>query len=154
MQYDVVPIGSSYRGIGRSIADKFFKKGETRENANYLIETYLSYIEDTLKPENQEIFEHMLSYCDILKSHDIPCEVIAYDLHPLESAYGRPLAFLGIDIVKDMAESLLECGAEKVPRTLLNEYLLCKRASDVPLVTTFCDTGGMIWLPCWVYRVL
>ena len=154
MRYDVVPICSSYRGIGRSITSMSFQSKKAGKNIDNLIYAYFSYIDDTLKSESQEIFERMLSYCEILKSHDIPCEVIAYDLHPLESAYGRPLAFLGIDIVQDMAESLLECGAEKVPRSLLNEYLLCKSASDVPLVTTFCNTGGMIWLPCWVYRVL
>ncbi len=118
-----------------------------------LIDGYFEYISDLLKPDCRETFESVLTYCDVLKKYDVPCEVIVYDLHPLEDAYGRPLTFLGIDIVHNMAESLLESGAEVVPKQLLNENLLCYRASDVLQVIPLCDHGNVIWQPCWVYRV-
>ncbi len=153
MMFDVVPIRSSYRGMGRSLTPEDFPRKCTRKRWDKLIEDYLDYIEDTLKPESRETFERMLSYCKDMKKQNISCEMIVYDSHPLESAYGYPLEFLGIDIVHEMMESLLEDGAERLPKSLLNEHLLCTDVANVPQITMLCDHGGATWLPCWVYRV-
>ena len=153
LKYDVVPICSSYRGIGRSLTPQNFRSERTKKNMDDLLEGYFQYIADLLKPVCQETFESALSYCSTLRKYDVACEVIAYDLQPLESAYGRSLTFLGIDIVHEMAESLLENGADALPKPLLNESLLCDRVSDVPQVIKLCDHGCVTWQPCWVYRV-
>ena len=153
MEYDVVPIFSAYRGMGRCLTVESFHSKKAKKNFDALLDGYFDYISELLKPACRETFESMLAYCDVLKKYDVPCEVIVYDLHPLEDAYGRPLTFLGIDIVHNMAESLLESGAEVVPKQLLNENLLCYRPSDVPQVIPLCDHGGVLWQPCWVYHV-
>lgn len=154
LKYDVVPICSSYRGIGRSLTPQNFRSERAKRNMDDLLEGYFHYIADLLRPVCQETFESALSYCNILRKYDVACEVIAYDLQPLGSAYGRSLTFLGIDIVHEMAESLLENGADALPKPLLNESLLCDRVSDVPQVIKLCDHGCVTWQPCWVYRVL
>ena len=154
LRYDIVPICSFYRGIGRSLTPQELRSERARRNMDDLLEGYFHYIADLLKPVCQETFESALSYCGTLRKYDVACEVIVYDLQPLESAYGRPLTFLGIDIVHEMAESLLENGADTLLKSLLNESLLCDCVSDVPQVIKLCDHGCVTWWPCWVYRVL
>lgn len=155
LKYDVVPIRSSYRGIGRSLTGvDVIRPVRAKKTMDSMIEGYFAYIADTLEPESRTVFERMCSYCDTLNQAGVRCEVIVYDSQPLESAYGRQLAFLGIDIVHDMAESLLESGPDVCAKSLLNEYQLCSCVSDVPKVIEHCDHGGAVWLPCWVYRVV
>jgi hypothetical protein len=154
MKFDVVPIRSAYRGIGRSLAPQDFRPWVDKRNMDYLLEVYFDYITDSLKPECQETFERMLSYCRTFRESGIPCEVIVYDSQPLENAYGKELQFLGIDIVLNLAESLLENGAERLSKNLLNENLLCLELSNLPKITKLCDHGGAEWCPCWVYHVL
>lgn len=154
MKFDIVPICSSYRGIGRSLTPQDFRSWRAKRDMDNLLEVYFHYITDSLKPECQETFERMLSYCSMFKRCGVPCEVIVYDAQPLESVYGKSLFFLGIDIVHEMAESLLENEAAGLPKSLLNENMLCAEVSDVPQITKLCDHGGTEWLPCWVYHVL
>lgn len=154
MQFDVVPIHSSYRGIGRLLTPVDFQPKCAKNNMDKLIEEYFDYITNTLRPACQEVFEYMRSYCGRLQEYEIACEMIVYDLQPMESAYGRPLEFLGIDIVHEMAESLLEDGAEHLPKGLLNQNLLCSCKDDVSGIIPLCDSGDAVWEPCWVYRVL
>ena len=154
MKFDIVPINSAYRGIGRSLTPEDFQSKCARGNMDKLIQIYYDYITECLKSESQETFEHMLEYCGVLNKNDIPCELIVYDSQPLESAYGKSLSFLGIDIVHEMTESLLENAAYRLPKTLLNEHLLCNKVMDVTQIITLCDHGGALWLPCWVYHVV
>ncbi len=154
MKFDIVPINSAYRGIGRSLTPEVFQSKRAKSNMDELIQIYYDYITEYLKAESQESFEHMYEWCDVLKKNDIPCELIVYASQPLESVYGKSLSFLGIDIVHEMAESLLENGADRLPKALLNEHLLCKKVVDVAQIISLCDHGGALWLPCWVYHVV
>lgn len=153
MWFDIVPIRSSYRGIGRSLTPQDFQSRCAKNNMDKLIEEYFGYITNTLEPAGPEVFEYMRSYCRKLQEYGVACEMIVYDLQPLESAYGRPLEFLGIDIVHEMAESLLENEAERLPKAFLNQNLLCACKEDVPKIIPLCDCGDAVWEPCWVYHL-
>lgn len=154
MRFDVVSIRSTYRGIGRSLTPLDFQSQGDGSKLAELIELYLSYIEEHLKPESQETFEYMLRFCRVLKEHEIPCEVIVYDCRPIEEAYGKTVNFLGIDLVHKMSESLLEDGCWKLPARMLNENMLLTSELDANKVIPLCDNGGCEWLPCWVYSVV
>ena len=153
MRFDIVPIHSSYRGIGRSLTPQDFQSNRAKANMDKLIDEYFHHITNTLKPACQEVFEEMGFWCRRLQEYDIACEMIVYDLQPLEHAYGRPLEFLGIDIVYEMAESLLESEAGHLPKGLLNQNLLCSCKEDALKIIPLCDCGDAAWESCWVYRV-
>lgn len=153
MRIEVVPVCSSYRGIGRCFTPQLFCSNRPRREMDKLLEMYFEYISNALRPASQEILDYMLCYCNRLKEHNIPCEVIVFDTQPIESVYGRKFSFLGIDITHEMAESLLENATETLISKFVNEHFLCAKASDIAQVIELCDHGGATWLPCWVYHV-
>lgn len=153
MRYDIVPIRSAYRGIGRCLTVEDFGSVQGKKERESLLDLYFAYIEDTLKPESSQNFSRMRDYCAAFYEAGVRCELIVCDWHPLDNAYGMQLDFLGIDIVHEMAESLLENGCKGAAKSLLNQNLLCCGVDDIPKVAALCDCGDVAWLPCWVYRV-
>ena len=93
LKYDVVPICLLTGALDVPLTPQNFRSERTKKNMDDLLEGYFHYIADLLKPVCQETFESALSYCSTLRKYDVACEVIAYDLQPLESAYGRSLTF-------------------------------------------------------------
>ena len=129
VQYDIVPIKNKYRGMGRSLlaADLY-----TRQTKKGLI--------------------NLIKFCNELGRYGIMCEVIVYDIYPLETAFDYVLDFLGIDIVHEMSESLLcECADIKVQK-FLNKNGLCNSETYVNDIVQLLDNGDVKWEPCYVYK--
>ena len=152
MRYNLVPVRSTYRGMGRSLlATDLYSRNKRKYNE--LLELYYDYIVFMEQGYSESNFEKLISFFRTLVRSGVVCEIIVYDYCPLITAYGYNLEFLGIDIVCDMAESLL-CGcAEYVKRQLLNKHGLCASLSNVEPVMRFLNQGNVRWEPCYVYKV-
>ncbi len=153
MKYDIVPIKTKYRGMGRLLTTNDFTSAKAKKNYMKLLENYFEYISFTELENDKRMFDKILEYYKILREHDVLCEIIVYDTSPIVNVFDKPIEFLGVDIVRDMSESLLENNAEKLQSALLNENLLCSRVTDVVNITEMCDHGDVKWEPCWVYKV-
>ena len=90
----------------------------------------------------------------ILQQYEILCEIIAYDTKPIDSAYGYSVTWLGIDIVHDCCESLLENMSDRRVQQTLNKNGLCRNTADISKLLPLLDVGDVMWKPCYVYRVL
>lgn len=152
MRYDVVPIHNDYRGMGRSLlATDLYSRNKGKYNG--LLELYFDYIAVMEQGYSETNFYRLISFFRTFVESGIECEVIVYDYCPLTTAYGYSLKFLGIDIVCDMAESLLCGSAEYIKRQLLNKQGLCESLSDVESVARLLNQGNAHWEPCYVYKV-
>ncbi len=153
MIYDVVPIKGRYRGMGRLLSGVPYTK-RTKKEYYGLLNMYLDYLTELEQEPSKEGLIKLINFCDELLGREINCEVIAYEEHPIENAFGYALELLGIDIVHDMCESLLsECVEYKVLQ-VLNENELCVSEEDVLKLVPLLDHGGVEWRPCYVYKVL
>lgn len=108
VQYDIVPIKNKYRGMGRSLLATDLYTRQTKKEFEYLLNVYFEYLDDLEQqfPSKNGLVS-LLRFCDELGKFGIVCEVIVYDIYPLEAAFDCVLDFLGIDIVHEMSESLL-----------------------------------------------
>lgn len=153
MKYDIVPIKTKYRGMGRLLTTNDFTSSKAKKNYIKLLENYFEYISFTELENDKNIFNKILEFYKTLREHDILCEIIVYDTAPIVNEFDKTIEFLGIDIVCDMSESLLENHAEKLKCALLNENLLCSHVTDFENIIKMSVHGDVKWEPCWVYKV-
>ena len=151
MRYDVVPVRSNYRGIGRSLLTTDLYNSDKRKY-NDLLEKYYGYLAIIEQEYSEANFERIISFFQTLAKSGIECELIVYDHCPLITAYGYHLEFLGIDIVCDMAESLI-CGCAENIKMQLNKHGLCTSLSNAEAVMRLLNQGNVQWVPCYVYKV-
>ncbi len=160
MRFDLAPRGSFYQGISRTLQPKDFIGKRGTDSA--LLSRYFEYL-DFMNPSvsvpfryDRSAFEQLTGFLLDFQQGGIDCEIIAYDDAPLTAAFGKPVEFLGIDVVYDSAESLLELP-DSVPEEVkvrLNKSFLCPTEADVPFVCKSCGQRPFLWRPCWVYRVV
>lgn len=154
MKIDIVPIKENYRGIGRSLLATDLLTKKSKKDFAKLLEMYDAYLMLLEQPESQNVLEKLMDFEKILQQYEILCEIIAYDTKPIDSAYGYSVTWLGIDIVHDCCESLLENMSDKRVQQTLNKNGLCRNTTDISKLLPLLDTGDVMWKPCYVYRVL
>lgn len=155
MLYDVVPIQTRYRGIGRCLDGADFYPNESKKEFSQLLDQYAQSLDQWQNPPSQQGLAKMMELCSLLRQFHFPCEVIVYDSTPLERAYGYGLEFLGVDVAHNLEESLLYGEVPNEAEEFLNEHGLCPRTEDVaqllPLLDR--DDDDKDWAPCYVYAV-
>lgn len=154
MKIDIVPIKENYRGIGRSLLATDLLTKKSKKDFAKLLEMYDAYLMLLEQPESQNVLEKLMDFEKILQQYEILCEIIAYDTKPIDSAYGYSVTWLGIDIVHDCCESLLENMSDRRVQQTLNKNGLCRNTADISSLLPLLDTGDVMWKPCYVYRVL
>ena len=154
MRYDIIALGGSYLGIENCVGAMNYLSKQARKNYDKLFELYLNYLSNMELPFNQENFKKILTFYKALQASNVPCIVIAYDNKPLSDCYGYSIQFMGIDIVRDLCESMLS-DTDFADRMIsfLNQNGLCQDISFVKKILSFADTD-LKWEPCWVYQVL
>lgn len=155
MKYDIASLNTPYRGMGRPLTHSDFVSEKATRNFNTLISCYFKYIALLEHLVDDEKFDELIEYYQLFRKYDINCEIIVYDNSPLSDVFGRNVKLLGIDIVHDMAESLLESTEELKDevKERLNCFGLCSKLEDIEAVMRFGDCGDVVWEPCWVYHV-
>ena len=153
MIYNVVPIRNNYRGIDRSLLATDLYNSSNKSTYNDFLNLYYKYISVMEQDYLETNFSWIISFYKTLEKSGVVCEVIVYDYCPLTTAYSYNLEFLGIDIVCDMAESLLCNCSEYIMQQLLNKHGLCRSLSDVEAVMPLLNQGNAQWQPCYVYSV-
>lgn len=83
--YDVVPIRNNYRGMGRTLIATELITKQTKKIFKELLELYFGYISVTLESPSESGLIKIIEFCNVLKRYNILCEVIAYDLLPLDN---------------------------------------------------------------------
>lgn len=154
MKIDIVPIKENYRGIGRSLLATDLLTKKSKKDFAKLLEMYDAYLMLLEQPESQNVLEKLMDFEKILQQYEILCEIIAYDTKPIDSAYGYSVTWLGIDIVHDCCESLLENISDRRVQQILNKNGLYRNTADISKLLPLLDTGDVMWKPCYVYRVL
>lgn len=154
MKIDIVPIKENYRGIGRSLLATDLLTKKSKKDFAKLLEMYDAYLMLLEQPESQNVLEKLMDFEKILQQYEILCEIIAYDTKPIDSAYGYSVTWLGIDIVHDCCESLLENMSDRRVQQMLNKNGLCRNTADILKLLPLLDAGDVMWKPCYVYRVL
>ena len=154
MKIDIVPIKENYRGIGRSLLATDLLTKKSKKDFAKLLEMYDAYLMLLEQPESQNVLEKLMDFEKILWQYEILCEIIAYDTKPIDSAYGYSVTWLGIDIVHDCCESLLENISDRRVQQILNKNGLYRNTADISKLLPLLDTGDVMWKPCYVYRVL
>lgn len=155
MQYDIVPIQKKYRGMGRNLTGLEYTPKEKKEFEDWL-NKYYEYLDACLSEEEDDIiWKHVVDYYMEIKDKQ-PCEIIVWDTAPLESVFGYTLELLGIDIVHEERESLLEnietCKEYSFIDSKLNENGLCRTVEDVEALIPLLDHGNVEWKTCYVYK--
>lgn len=155
MIIDIVPYNSHYRGMGRSITVEHFNSKKAKKNFNQLCEEYLLYV-DLFYFEKDEsvLWEEILSFYKILIENEVQCEIIAYDNKIINDIHGYRVEFLGIDIVKEMSESLIYYCEDRIDKFYLNKNGLCMDVQDVKKICDMYDEYESDWKPCWIYKVI
>lgn len=158
MHFDIVSTLRKYQGMGRILEPL---EGLNKNNKKYcqeMFDLYLSYVDLELeyagKVEDKKAANGWIALCADLKKYEVPCELIVYDDKPLNNAFGYDVEFLGIDIVHDMCESLIENQVNPKICHLLNENGLCRNKEDVEKIIPFQDHGDVEWEPCYIYRLI
>lgn len=159
MKFDIMPINSSYSGIDRSLTTDDFLTKKTKPYFKTLLSLYLAYLDLTCSPHtalqyDYETFCTIQSYYKQFCEYQVPCEMIVYDNTPISDIFGYNVKFLGIDIVHDMAESLLNNTDCLNVDKRLNEFGLYSVPIDITSIADDVCLGHNIWKPCWVYKVL
>ena len=82
--------------------------------------------------------------------------MIAFDTSQIDSVYGMPIDLLGIDIVHEMAESLIDCTDQISNRIRrhLNHAGLFNTIADAKNAIDALNTNHANWEPCWVYKII
>ncbi len=153
MRYDLVPIKGKYRGMARSLLATDLLNSKNRNKFEDLLEEYYEFLEYGQEISKQA-FERVVAFYNVLKSYGITCEVIAYDENVLESIFGYSIEFLGLDIVHDMCESLIESELNSYVEKMINQNGLCRTESAVREIIPYQEHGGVEWKPCYIYKVI
>lgn len=156
MRYDLVPMKRQCRGMGRGLTVCDFGTKPTGKAFEDLLELYFKYIDEISQnlPSPNGLLT-LINFYNELKKYDIQCEIIAYDRYPLNEVYNYPVEFLGVDVVHDMCESLLDYAYDNEGISqYLNENGLCVCEKDVNKVIPFLDHSDVEWLPCYVYKII
>lgn len=159
MRFDLVSRNAPYGGICRSVKPGDLLTESARNSYDALISLYFAYLDlmahPTRDPYNAQSFEKLIEYYTKFKELGVDCEIIAYDSRPLDDAFGRQVQLLGIDVVCDLAESLLEDPDRMnvAVKERLNRFGLCRDVGDAEIVSKHSDCGDNVWTPCWVYRI-
>lgn len=154
MRYSIATTKKRYRGMERclTVADLYTK--QTRKKFDELLDKYYQYLSEIEEIPSKSGLAKLMDFCMELDKNGIQCEIIAFDMHPLETVFGYPLDFLGFDLVWDMAESLISEGTNRRAMPFLNENGLCNSISDAKHIMQFLDQGDVKWEPCYVYKVI
>ena len=157
MEFNIGSRTSKYRGVENVLLDSDFTKNKKRKK--YDLEFYFLYIDaievlykDDYK-EEYDLFNRIVYLNNILKGKGIDCELAVMDVKPIKNVYGYAVDFLGIDIVFDMAESLLENVENEYIRGFLNENGLCPDTKNIDKIIEVSDTGKYEVFPVYVYSV-
>ncbi len=155
MIIDIVPYNSHYRGMGRNITVEHFNSKKAKKNFYQLCEQYLLYV-DLFYFEKDEsvLWEEILSFYRILIENDIDCEIIAYDNKIISDIHGYKVEFLGIDIVKEMCESLIYYSGDNIDKNCLNKNGLCENVKDTRKIINTFNEEENDWKPCWIYKII
>lgn len=161
MRFDIVPINKFYSGIDRSLMPDNFLTPKTKQYYDILLGFYFAYLDLMCNPTeafnyNKKTFHIMRDFYQKFCYYNVSCELIAFNTTPLDFVYGVPVKFLGIDIVRDMAESLINYNQQPDDsvKKYLNKMGLFDNLLDVNKAIDLWGIDGSIWKPCWVYKVL
>lgn len=161
MRFDIVPINSAYSGIDRSLMTDDFLTPETKPHFDTLLAMYFSYIDLTCNPYesfayDEKRFRVIQGFYEQFRKYNVACELIVYNTTPVDFVYDAPIEFLGIDIVQDMAESLISYNQQI--DISVKRYLNTKGLFDNPMATQnamdLLKVDADVWKPCWVYKVI
>lgn len=161
MRFDIVPTNKSYSGIDRSLMPNDFLTPETKPYYDTLLSVYFSYIDLMCNPCNSLDYDEKLfrviqdfyrEFCD----YNVSCELIAFNTAPIDFIYGVPVELLGIDIVHDMAESLISYNQQTDTsiKRYLNKMGLFDSLIDANNTIDLLSVDDAVWKPCWVYKVM
>lgn len=153
VRYDLVPIKGKYRGMGRSLLATDLLELKSKRKFELLLEEYFEFLEYS-QELNKKSFDKIVVFCEVLREHNIPCEIIVYNDEAMKDAFGYSIEFLGIDIVHDMCESLISEEVNLYIQELINENGLCSTVDAVYKIIPYQDHGEVEWKPCYVYRVI
>lgn len=161
MRFDIVPTNRVYSGIDRSLMPDNFLTPETKSYYDTLLDIYFSYIDLMCNPCESLVYDEKLFY--VIQNfyrefcaHNVSCELIAFDTVPIDYVHGVPVELLGIDIVHEMAESLISCNhqIDSSVRRYLNEVGLFDNLIDANNAIDLLNVDGASWKPCWVYKIM
>ena len=161
MRFDIVPVNGSYSGIDRALMPDDFLTPETKPYYDSLLASYFDYLDLMCNPfdilsYDEKLF-HMVQklYRDFC-AHNVACELIAFDVAPIDYVHGVPVELLGIDIVHDMAESLICCNyqIEDSVSRCLNGVGLFTNPEDASNAIDLLSANDVIWKLCWVYKII
>lgn len=161
MRFDIMPTNRTYSGIDRALSPIDFLIPETKPYYDSLLSLYFSYIDLTCSPsqsldDDEKSFRTVQDFYQKFCAYHVFCELIIYDTAPIDSVYGAPVTLLGIDIVKDMAESLISDHQQK--GTSIEKYLnklgLFDCLADVNTAINLLRVDDTVWKPCWVYKTM
>lgn len=163
MRFDIVPLRDAYAGIDRSLTPDDFLTGTTKPYYDALLSVYFEYLDWLCSPDSRLQYDRndfcrMAEFYKKFRDYRVSCEVIAFGDEPIRHFFDGTfdLKLLGIDIVHDMAESLIH-DPSSLPvcaRDYLNPNGLCYEIGDVRMIMEHVRCGDHAWKPCWVYKVL
>lgn len=154
MKYDIVSIKRAYRGMARSLLATDLITTKSEKYFDVLLDMYYKYISFIEETATREIFKELTEFYALLLKYDIDCEVIAYDVRTLKNVYDYPVEFLGVDIVHDECESLLENRVEYIGNRILNKNGLCNNKTDAIKLISLLDHGDVEWIPYYIYKII
>ena len=151
---DVVACNLQYRGMDRGISVEHFNSKKAFKNFDSILQEYFLYLERSDFQEGGISWENILSFYNILVENEVDCEIIAYDNKRIYDVYNHKVELLGIDIVKEMCESLIYYSEEWIDKSCLNENGLCRNIESVNEIVEQSGENQDEWKPCWVYKVI
>lgn len=161
MRFDIVPINSAYSGVDRLLTTNDFLTSETKPYYDSLLDMYFSYLDLMCDPcksldYDEKLFCRVRSFYEFFCKNHVSCELIVFDITPIDSIYGIPIKLLGIDIVRGMAESLIPYDQQTdiSIKRYLNELGLFNNLIDVNDAIALLKVDDSLWKPCWVYKVI
>lgn len=161
MRFDIVSLNDRYRGIERVITSGDFCTPKAKEHFDELLTYHFEYLDLMCSPckslvYNKSTFEQLEKYYFLFKSYGIDCEIIAYDNSPIDNVFDKKFELLGIDVVHELAESLLESPEHMnaAVKRQLNSFGLLNKPEDIDIVLSNCICGDNEWKLCWVYEVI
>lgn len=159
MRFDIVTLDNSYRGVERSLNTDDLLSKKAKVYYDKSINYYFKYLDLIYNAQgvsyNLNTFNELLIYYKKFKSYGINCEIIAYNNSLLNDVFGWQIKLLGVDIVNNFYESLLEDtnGVHDIIKSHLNPFGLLQKAEDIDIVLKNSLCGNYHWMPCWVYKV-
>lgn len=160
MKFDIASLNTAYRGIDRALnSSDLYSKG-TKEHFDELLDYYFKYLDLMYSSKgvsyNLTTFDCLLKYYDKFRGYGVNCEMIAYDNFPIDHIFNKQIKLLGIDVVADLSESLLECpdSISEIEQKCLNSFGLLRNLKDLNIVLKNSFCGDNDWKPCWVYKII